>query len=53
MDLDGCSTADFPGVEYIFGSDGTVVFEGLDEKGDRSGGAPWVIPGIGPRCIGQ
>ena len=53
MDLDGCSTADVPGVEYIVGSDGTVVFERLDEEGHRGGGAPWVVPGGGSRCIGK
>ena len=53
MKLNGCSTPDFSGVEYIVGSDGTVVFEGLDKKSDRSGGAPWVVPGIGSRCIGE
>ena len=38
VDLEGCT--DFPGVEYIVGSDGTVVFERLDEEGKRGGGAP-------------
>ena len=53
MGLEGCSTADFPSVEYIIGSNGTVVFGRLDEEGNRGGGAPWVVPGIGSRCIGQ
>ena len=26
VDLEGCAAADFPGVEYMVGSDGTVVF---------------------------
>ena len=51
VDLEGCPTADFPSVEYIVGSDCTVVFERLDEKGHRGGGAPWVVPGGGSRCI--
>ena len=40
VDLKGCTSADFPGVKYIVGSDGTVIFESLDEKGDCCGGAP-------------
>ena len=51
VDLEGCPTADFPCVEYIVGSDCTVVFERLDEKGHRGGRAPWVVPGGGSRCI--
>ena len=53
MDLEGCPTADFPSVEYIVGSDGTVVFERLNEKGNRGGGAPWVVPGVGSRGVGK
>ena len=51
MELNGCSTPDFPGVEYIVGSDGTVAFAGFDEEGNRRGGAPWIVPGVGSRCI--
>ena len=51
VDLEGCTTADCPGVEYIVGGDGTVVFERLDEEGNRGGGAPWVVPGGGSHCI--
>ena len=53
MDLEGCATSGCPGVEYIVGGDGAVVFESFDEKGDRCGGAPWVIPSVGSRCIGK
>ena len=53
MDLEGCSTADFPGVEYMIGSDGTVIFERLEEESNRCGGAPLVVPGIASRCIGK
>ena len=53
MDLERCPTADFPGVEYLVGCDGAVVFESFDERGDRCGGAPWVIPSVGSRCIGK
>ena len=52
-DLKGCATSGFPGVEYIVGGDGAVVFKSFDEKGDRCGGAPWVIPSVGSRCIGK
>jgi hypothetical protein len=51
VNLEDCATADFLGVEYIVGGDGTVIFECLDEEGDRSGGAPWVVPSVGSRCI--
>ena len=53
MDLKGCPAADFPGVKYIGGGDGTVVFERLDEEGNCGGGAPWVVSGCGSRCIGK
>ena len=53
VDLECCPTADFPGVEYIVGSDGSVVFERLYEEGKRSGGAPWVVPGGGSRGVGK
>jgi hypothetical protein len=39
VNLEGCAIVDYPDVEYIVGSDGSVVFERLDEKGDRGGGA--------------
>jgi hypothetical protein len=51
--LEGCATLGFPGVEYIAGDDGAVVFESFDEKGDRCGEAPWVISCVGSRCIGE
>jgi hypothetical protein len=53
VDLEGCATSYFPGIEYIAGGDGAVVFESFDEKGDRCGGAPWVISCVGSRCIGE
>ena len=53
VDLECCPTADFPGVEYIVGSDGSVVFERLNEEGKRGGGAPWVVPGGGSRSVGK
>ena len=53
MDLKGCPAADFAGVEYIGGGDGTVVFERLGEEGNCGGGAPWVVSGCGSRCIGK
>ena len=37
MDLKGCPAADFPGVKYIGGGDGAVVFERLDEERNCSG----------------
>ena len=37
VDLEGCPTVDFPSVEYIVGSDGTVIFERLNEEGNRGG----------------
>jgi hypothetical protein len=53
VDLEGCVTSGFPGVEYIVGGDGAIGFESFDEKGDRCEGAPWVIPSVGSRCIGK
>jgi hypothetical protein len=53
VDLEGCAAAVFPGVEYIVGGDGALVFESLDEKGGLCGGAPWAIPRVGSRCIGK
>ena len=53
MDLEGCATADFLGVEYIVGNERTVILESLDEKGDRCGRAPWVISRVGSRCVGK
>ena len=53
VELECCATVDFSGVEHIVGSEGTVVFESLDEKGDRGGRAPWVIPSVGSRCVGK
>ena len=41
VDLEGCTTADFPSVEYIVGSDGTVIFSVLTRRaitvGERHG----------------
>jgi hypothetical protein len=51
VNLESRATADFPGVEIIVGSDGTVIFESLDKEGVRCGGAPWVVPGVSSRCI--
>ena len=51
VDLEGCPTADFPSVSYIVGSDGTVVFERLNEEGSRGRGAPWAVSGGGWRII--
>ena len=46
MDLEGCSVAEFPDIQYECSGDGTIAFEGFGEKGDCQWGAPWVVPFI-------
>jgi hypothetical protein len=53
VDLKGCAPASFPGVEYIVGSEGAVVFDCLDEEGECCGGVPWVISHVGSPCVGK
>jgi len=47
MDLEGCSAAEFPGIQYECSGDGTIAFEGFGEKCNCQWGAPWVVPGVG------
>jgi hypothetical protein len=37
MDLECCTPAEFPGIDYVGFSDGTVSFESLGEEGDCCG----------------
>ena len=53
MDLEGCSAAKFPGIQYECSGDGTIAFEGFGEKCNCQWGAPWVVPGVGSRCVGK
>ena len=46
MDLEGCSAAKFPGIQYECSGDGTIAFEGFGEEGDCLWGVPWVVPCI-------
>ena len=43
MYLEGCSAAEFPGIQYECSGDGTIAFEGFGEEGDCLWGAPWVV----------
>ena len=53
VDLKGCTSADFPGIEYMVGSEGTVVLECFDDEGNCCGRAPWVISRVGSRCVSK
>ena len=53
MNLDGCSAAKFSGIEYVCCGDGTVASEDLGEKGNRRGGTPWIVPGVGSCCVSE
>ena len=44
MYLEGCSAAEFPGIQYECSGDGTIAFESLGEEGGCLWGAPWVVP---------
>jgi len=46
MYLEGCSAAEFPGIQYECSGDGTIAFEGFGEEGDCLWGAPRVVPCI-------
>jgi hypothetical protein len=46
MDLEGCSAAEFPGIQYECSGDGTIAFEDFGEERDCLWEAPWVVPCI-------
>ena len=44
-DLEGCSTAKLPGVEYVGEGDCSEALKSFGQKGDRSGGSPGIVIG--------
>ena len=47
MDLKGCSAAEFPGVEDVVSGDCAKALKSFYQKGDRTGGSPGVLTGVG------
>jgi len=47
MDLEGCSTAKLPGVEYVGGGNCSEALKSFGQKGDRSRGSPGILSGVG------
>ena len=47
MDLEGCPTAKLPSVEYVGGGDCFKTLKSFGQKGDRCGGSPGILSGVG------